>query len=162
MRDLLHFQISLPDLSFLWLFCSFLVNYIIFFLGNPDFSCFPQPLLFSSSLFFFPTVLFWGHQHSRRPVGLQLKKWCNPLAALQEGCQCTQKQHNPAAVPGDWQLLNGASLGWEGYGLPLEDPDKFLGLAWLKWLQCRQLKSIFGESKAPFLACEQFGGAHFF
>lgn len=50
----------------------------------------------------------------------------------------------PAA---EWCLIK----NWEGYGLALEDAGKFLRLAWLRCLQCRQLKSIFGGSKSPCL-----------
>lgn len=83
-RDMLHFQISLqlPDLSSLWLFCSFSVTYVIF-------SWKPWLLLLSPAfavLYFFPfsTVLFWGYQHPRRP-GFATEKLMQPISYASRG-----------------------------------------------------------------------------
>lgn len=62
----------------------FLVT-ILFFLSHLPHLLSREPWLlllspaFAILLYFFPflTVLFWGHQQTRRPVGLQLRNWCN-------------------------------------------------------------------------------------
>lgn len=122
------------------------------------------PSLCYSSLFFsFSYCSFLRTSANQKTSGFATEKLMQ-LTVLQEGCQCTQKQQHPVAVPGVCQLLNGASLktgkvmalllkmqanswGWHGWGVSNADSSN---------------QSLVGANHPACLALEQFGGAHFF